>query len=95
MSNLSIAKMVEQYQQYKKRENYGNSKGNTKVAGMALGLFLLLFVFLIAIWIWAIIVLIKYWKVIPTWAKVIGFLGVVPIIPLGSVATLIVVYATK
>lgn len=96
LQNLSVAKMIEHYQTYRKRENYtkGDS-GNTKVAGLALGLFLLLFVVVIGLWIWAIVVLIRYWKVMPTWAKVIGFLGIIPVFPFGSVVTLVVVYATK
>ena len=46
-------------------------------------------------WIWANYVLIKYWKVLPKWAKVLGILGLIPVVPLGPIITLICVYTGK
>lgn len=74
-------------------ENY--SSGNKKILGLELGLFMILLLISMAIWVWAIVVLVKYWKKLPDWAKVVGVLGVIPSIPLGPVVTLIVVYISK
>jgi hypothetical protein len=76
------------------KEGYDSHSDN----GSALGglLIIALFLFLtIGIWIWALVVLIKYWKQLPTWAKALGVIGILPIIPLGPVVTLICVYISK
>ena len=48
-----------------------------------------------AIWLWALIVLIKFWKDLPDWAKIIGIIGLFPIIPFGPVISLICIYIGK
>lgn len=61
-------------------------------SGVAIGLFILLFLVIMVLSIWAVYALIKYSKVMPTWAIVLGclfFLFTGPIMPL------ILVYATK
>ncbi len=88
---------IENY--FKLKENYGLVRAEAEggaILGMTVGIFLIFFIIVVGIWIWAIVVLIKYWKELPTWAQVVGFIGVLPIIPvIGPVATLISVYATK
>jgi len=91
---------IENYLKSRRSENFGlvrdDSNTDSTISGMSIGVFLILFATIVAIWIWAIVVLVKFWKVLPTWAQVVGLLGVIPVVPLvGPVATLIVVYATK
>ena len=73
-------------------ENYSD---DNKIMGLEIGLFIVLLLIGIFIWIWSIVVLVKYWKILPDWAKVIGVLGVIPAVPIGPIVTLIVVYITK
>ena len=67
------------------------------VGGMtlAMGLFIPILIIMLVIYIWAIYVLVKYWKQLPVWAQIIGVLGVIPGVPLSPIATLIVVYIGK
>ena len=49
---------------------------------------------LLILWIWGLLITIKFWKEIPTWAKVLAIIGlVVPF--LGPVLTIIVVYISR
>lgn len=88
-----VWKLHQEYQKYKDaasvKENflyYDN--------GGAFGIvFLIALIIGTAIWIWALVVLIKYAKVIPTWALVVGIIFMV--LPPGPLVTLIVVYVTK
>jgi len=97
---LSVYGVLNTYRDNRdKIENYYNdpaSNKDVKVAGMYIGLFMALFAIFIIMWIWAVIALIQNWKYMPTWAQVVGLLGVLPVVPIiGPVATLIVVYAHK
>lgn len=75
----------------RKKEGYDASDAGSAVGSLlVLGLMLFL---TFGIWIWGIIVLVKYWKEIPIWAKVLGIVGLLPILPFGPVLTLICVYA--
>ena len=48
------------------------------------------------LWIWSIIILVKYWKFLPSWAKVVGLVGLIPILPVaGPILTLLCVYIGK
>lgn len=77
----------------RKKEGYDSSDAGSFIGSLlVLGVMLFL---TFGIWIWGIVVLIKYWKEIPDWAKVLGVLGLLPIIPFGPVLTLICVYVGK
>jgi hypothetical protein len=65
------------------------------ILGMTVGIFFLFFIISLALWIWAVILLVKNWNVIPDWAKVLGVLGVLPVIPGGSIVTILVVLLSK
>ena len=65
------------------------------VLGFGIGIFLIILLISIALWIWAIVALVKYWKVLPSWAQVLGVIGLLPIFPGGPILTLIVVYIGK
>ena len=74
-------------------ENYGDD--SSTIMGVSIGIFLFILLASIIIWIWALVVLIKYWKMLPDWAKVLGIIGVLPILPGGPIMTLIAVYIGK
>ena len=62
--------------------------------GLSIGVFVLLLLASLGIWIWAIVVTVKFWNKIPDWAKVLAIIGLVTGIG-GPVMTLIVVYVSK
>jgi len=76
------------------KEGYESRSDNGSALGGLLIIALLLFL-TIGIWIWGLVVLIKYWKRLPSWAKALGVIGLLPILPLGPVVTLICVYVSK
>ena len=45
---------------------------------------------LIALWIWGLVITIKYWNEIPLWAKILAIIGLVT--GFGPLLTIIVVY---
>jgi hypothetical protein len=64
--------------------------------GFGIGIFILMFLIVTGIWIWAVVVLVKYWKELPSWAQVLGVIGVLPVVPGGGpILTLIAVYIGK
>jgi hypothetical protein len=95
LNKLSIMNLARSYK--KKREHYNpNNASSIRSAqeiGSVVGGSILLFA--LALWIWAIVILVKYWKVLPEWAKVVGILGVLPVVPIGPIVTIVVVYIGK
>lgn len=96
---LSIQRLLTEYYNNKaiikdylqKRENYGDGSDRT-IMGMGLAIFLVIFIIAIIIWIWALVALISNWKKLPNYAKIIGTIGILPILPFGPVVTLLAVY---
>ena len=78
----------------KSKSGSSSDSDNGSLLGGLLIIGLLLFL-TIGIWIWGLVVLIKYWRHLPSWAQVLGVIGLLPILPLGPVITLICVYVTK
>ena len=76
-------------------ENYGDDTTSNSIMGLTIGVFLFILLISLIIEIWAIVVLIKYWKNLPSWAQVLGIIGVLPFLPGGPIITLIVVYVAK
>jgi len=72
--------------------NTDGGRGGGVISGLIIGIVLL---FSLALWIWAIVILVKYWKVLPQWAKVVGIIGLLPMVPLGPIVTIVVVYIGK
>ena len=64
---------------------------NTAILGMTLEIFLLFFIISLVLWICGLVLLINNWNIIPDWAKVVGVLGLLPIIPGGPIVTIVVV----
>lgn len=91
----SLVDMINRYRRYKK-ENYDDESDSQKVImGMSQGLFAIIVILSFAIWIWALVVLVIFWRHLPDWAKVVGILGLLPIVPGGSIITLVTVYIAK
>jgi len=67
----------------------------TTILGFGIGMFIFMFLISLGIWIWAVVVLLKYRKELPSWAQVLGVIGVLPILPGGPILTLIAVYIGK
>jgi hypothetical protein len=57
--------------------------------------FFILLVVLLVVWLWALYALIRYWSVIPLWAKLIGIIGLCSYALGGPVISLIVIYASR
>ena len=74
-------------------ECYGSSEDDPLMLGMTIGTFLVILVLAFALWIWALVVTVKYWDVLPDWAKVLSVLGLLGFV--GPPLTLVVVYAGK
>ena len=72
----------------------GDLKDALAWTGATVTVFLIYGLISFVIWIWAIVVTIKYWNALPSWAKVLAIIGLFPI-PGGPILTLIVVYIGK
>lgn len=87
--------LIDAYFKGQYTENYNNDN-NASIMGMGIVAFIIFFLVAIGIWIWAIVSLIKFWNVLPDWAKIIGLISLLPILPVGGpIMTLIVVYIAK
>ncbi len=78
---------------YFKGEIYEGLNGN-KIMGLDIALFSTLLVLIVVLWIWALVVLIVWWKDIADWAKILGILGLV-FPSIGPIITILVVYISK
>jgi len=85
--------VIEAYLNGETVEGFTGSEKNA-ISSLPIGTFIAIFAFLLAIWIWALIVTIKFWNFIPVWARVIALIGLFTGVG-GPVLTLIVVYASK
>jgi len=86
---------IESYINNQSIENYNdvnNVNNVNKIMNVPIHIFLFFLIISIAFWVWALVVLIKYWKVIPNWARILGVFGL--IFGFGPF-TLIIVYLTK
>jgi hypothetical protein len=102
----SLLKLLETYKNNKhvinayinkhKIENYDDYKecsSNFLILGMKISTFLILLLINIIIFIWAIIILVKYWNILPSWSQIIGIIGLFT--GFGPLLTIIVVYIGK
>ena len=71
------------------------TKHATTIMGFSVGFFIFMFLISLGIWIWAIVLLLKYREKLPSWALVLGVIGLVPTLPGGPILTLIAVYVCK
>ena len=101
MTVLSISSMANALANHK-REKFDDKPGTPMsnkdaeaLLGLGIGIFLVLFIIMLVLWIWALTILVKNWKTLPDWARVIGVLGVIPAVPVGPLITIIIVYIAK
>lgn len=96
LHDYSFMNMIIALHKYRtdKRENYNSDPAGSKILGLGLTIFILLFVLSLAIWIWALYLIIKYAKTMPTWAVVISVICLF-LFTGGPVVTIILCYATK
>ena len=87
--DLSLVGLINQYKQTK--EGFDNDNDAATIVGISSGILLTIIMINLILWITAIVLLVKYWKILPDWAKILGILGVIPVVPLGPVITIIVV----
>ena len=85
-----------------KREKFDDKPGTPmsrkeeeKLLGLGIGLVLVLLIIMLVLWIWALTILVKNWKTLPDWARVVGVLGVIPSVPVGPLITIVIVYISK
>ena len=97
MTDYSLYGLVNAYNEHMK-EKYDNPQQQQQVSnvvGMTFGFFIFMSIVTIVIWILAIFLTVKYWKVLPSWAKVLAIIGILPIFPFGPILTIIVVLIGK
>ena len=68
----------------------GFDKNSSVIMGLSISLFILVLLLVIIIQIWALVLLVRYWNVIPLISKVLGVLGLFGVG--GPLLTIIVVY---
>ena len=76
-----------------KRLKKDEDSEDDKILGMDRTVFLSVFAINFLLYITAIILLIKHWKKLESWAQMLGIIGLIPIIPGGCLLTLVVVIA--
>jgi len=87
---------IKAYIQGKSYEGFngdGDGDADAAVGGVAAGVMVLVIILSIGFWIWALVVTVKYFDVLPPWAKILAVLGLVGFG--GPVLTLIAVYVGK
>jgi hypothetical protein len=87
--------VIDAYLKGQSVENYDNVNDGSSMFGLGIGLFVSVLLISIGLWIWALWAVIHYWDKLPDWARIIGILGLLPIIPGGVIASLISVYVGK
>ena len=87
LQNKSVEHYIEHYE-----DDDNVSRG---IFGWSVGVFMVILLVNLALWIWALVITIKHWPVLPDWAKVICVLGLLPILPFGPVITLVTAYVAK
>ena len=61
--------------------------------GAMIGVFVSLILLSAFLWVWGIMVLVRYWSILPEWAQILGLVGLLGFG--GPILTLIVVYVAK
>ncbi len=86
-------KEIQAYIQGKSYEGYDDPGTGGAEAGVAIGVVLFVIILSLGFWIWALVVTLKYFNVLPPWAKILAILGLVGVG--GPILTLIAVYVGK
>ena len=73
----------------------GLSNDDKKLLGMTIGVFLVVLIIALIVWVWALVVLIKYWPLLPQVGRVFGILCLVLPVPFGPVFTILISYLAR
>jgi len=108
--SYSLASLLQEYSKNKERiheylqnktvEGYRDNDDNddnddNNDYNISTGMFIMIVTVSLITWIWSFAVTVLFWKHLPDWARVVAILGLIPSIPGGPIATLVVVYVTK
>ena len=100
--NYSLNNLIKEYFNNKeicdacmRGETIEYSGSDSLILGMGVSMFLIILLIQIIIWIWALVALIKNWGIMPDIAKIVGVIGLFPILPFGPIITLICVYGFR
>lgn len=77
-------------------ENFTDDDDEDDALKLGIGVIITLILFNLALWIYGLMILLKHKDAMPTWAVVIAIFGLIGFfIPMGPLATIIVVLVTK
>jgi hypothetical protein len=95
--------MLNEYKKHKTRihsyfkgesiENLNDDDAGLVATKAGITIFLSILALIIALWVWGLVILLKYWSILPSWAQILGVLGLIGFV--GPVLTVIVVYIGK
>lgn len=74
-------------------DSNNDNKNDTFAVFGGVALFMVFFIIMFGIWVWALVVTIKYFSILPLFAQIIAILGLIT--GIGPVVTLIAVYVGK
>jgi chromate transport protein ChrA len=93
--NMAVALQEYREKVKERRENFGGTSGPAfSILGMSLAVFAIIFVLSLAIWLWALFLLIKRSKTMPTWAVITSIVGML-FFAGGPIVTIVLCYATS
>lgn len=97
LMNMSIAGLSKELKRRQKiREGFDDDDSGTAAAvGISATILVVALLINLALWIWGLVITIKYWKMLPEWAQIFAVLGLLPVLPFGPIVTLVVVYVGK
>jgi hypothetical protein len=75
-------------------EHYNNGD-NGQILGMTMSIFIVAFLLSLGLWIAGLVLTIKHWNTLPSWAQIICVLGLLPIIPGGPIVTIVIALLAK
>ena len=95
--DLSLTNLCKEFKRRQQiREGYADDDAAVgAVIGISGAILAIILVISLSLWIWGLVVTLKYWKMLPNWAQIFAVLGLIPGLPFGPVVTLIVVYVGK
>ena len=84
---------IEGYRHDSNNDSNNDNKNDTFAVFGGVALFMVFFIIMFGIWVWALVVTIKYFSILPLFAQIIAILGLIT--GIGPVVTLIAVYVGK
>jgi hypothetical protein len=84
---------IEGYQYGNNNDSNNDIKNDSFAVFGGVALFMVFFIIIFGIWVWALVVTIKYFSILPLLAQIVAILGLIT--GIGPVVTLIAVYIGK